>query len=116
MDIRMRIFIGIIMVLAFIYVCTAIKRRVIDIRHALVWLVVCILLLILDIFPALLEGISKLLGFALPVNMLFFLGFLLAIVIIFGLSAKVSKLNEQVKQMTQDLALLKNELEEKTKS
>jgi len=47
--------------------------------------------------------------------MLFFLGFLLAIIIIFGLSAKVSKLNEQVKQMTQDLALLKNELEEKTK-
>ncbi len=116
MDIRMRIFIGIIMVLAFLYVCTAIKRRVIDIRHALVWLVVCILLLILDIFPSLLEGISRLLGFALPVNMLFFLGFLLAIVIIFGLSAKVSKLNEQVKQMTQDLALLKNELEEKTKS
>lgn len=116
MDVRMRIFIGIIMVLAFLYVCTAIKRRVIDIRHALVWLVVCILLLILDIFPSLLEGISRLLGFALPVNMLFFLGFLLAIVIIFGLSAKVSKLNEQVKQMTQDLALLKNELEEKTKS
>ena len=28
---------------------------------------------------------------------------------------KISKLNEQVKQMTQDLALLKNELEEKTK-
>ncbi len=115
MDLRMRIFIGIIMVLAFLYVCTAIKKRVIDIRHALVWLVVCILLLILDIFPALLEGISRFLGFALPVNMLFFLGFLLAIIIIFGLSAKVSKLNEQVKQMTQDLALLKNELEEKTK-
>ena len=115
MDLRMRIFIGIIMVLAFIYVCSAIRKRVIDIRHALVWLVVCILLLILDIFPVLLEGLASLLGFELPVNMLFFLGFVISIIIIFGLSAKVSKLNEQVKQMTQDLALLRDELEERVK-
>lgn len=114
MDIRMRLFIGIIMALAFIYVCTAIRRKVIDIRHALVWLTVCVLLLILDIFPVLLEWISGLLGFALPVNLLFFLGFLLSIIIIFGLSAKVSKLNEQVKQMTQDLALLREEMEDRT--
>lgn len=115
MDVRMRIFIGVIMVLAFIYVCSAIKKRVIDIRHAMVWLIVCILLLVLDIFPVLLEGISHFLGFELPVNMLFFLGFLLAIIIIFGLSAKVSKLNDQLKQVTQELALLRNEFEDRTK-
>lgn len=111
MNVRMRLFIGIIMILAIIYVWQSIRKKRIDIRHALVWLIVAAVLLVMDIFPALLEGLSMLLGFELPVNMLFFLGFLLAIVIIFSLSAKVSKLSEQVKTLAQDVAIQSEEIE-----
>jgi hypothetical protein len=113
MELRVRIIIGIIIVLAFIYICHAIKTKYIDIRHSLIWMVVAIVLLILDLFPALLEKVTVLFGFALPVNMLFFLGFCLTIIIIFSLTAKVSKMSDQVKRLTQEMALLNKEFEEK---
>ena len=112
MDLRIRLFIGIIMVLAFIYICHAIKTNYIDIRHSLVWMVVCIVVLVLDIFPILLEKMSNLLGFILPVNMLFFLGFVLSIMIIFGLTAKVSKMSDQIKRLTQEMALLSKKMDD----
>ncbi len=115
MDIRMRFFIGIIMVLAFVYIVHAIRTSLIDIRHSLVWMAMVIILMILDIFPNILEVLAKGLGFALPVNMLFFLGVFISIVIIFGLTAKVSKLNDQMKTMTQEMALMEKKLEEMDK-
>lgn len=112
MDIRMRLFIGIVMILAIIFVFHEIKKKQIDIRHSLVWLLVAVLLLLLDLFPALLEGMAAFLGFELPVNMLFFLGFVLSIVIIFSLSAKVSKLNGELKKLMQEEALLEKRIED----
>lgn len=111
MELRMRLFIGLIIVLAFIYICHAIKTKYIDIRHSLVWMVVAIILFLLDLFPAILESITTFLGFALPVNMLFFLGFVLSIIIIFWLTAKVSKMSDQVKRLTQEMALLSKKCE-----
>lgn len=108
----MRVFIGVIMVLAIIYVCHEIRKKRIDIRHALVWLVVGCLLLLMDIFPAILTGLSEFFGFVLPVNMLFFLGFLLSVMILFELSAKVSKLSDQNKKLVQDIAILQRRIEE----
>ena len=113
---RMRIFIGIILILAFIYIFYSIKKKKIDIRHSLIWILVCIVLAILDIWPSLLQWITTALGFELPVNMLFFLGFAIAIGIIFGLTARVSKQSEQIKTLTQQIALLKKDVEDSQKS
>ena len=112
MDIRMRIFIGVIMVLAIIYVCHEIRKKRIDLRHALIWLIVGCLLLLMDIFPGILTGLSGFFGFELPVNMLFFLGFLLSIMILFALTAKVSKLYDQNKKLVQDIGILSKRIEE----
>lgn len=108
----MRIFIGVIMVLAIIYVCHEIRKKRIDLRHALIWLVVGFLLLLMDVFPTILTGLSGFFGFALPVNMLFFLGFLLSIMILFELSAKVSKQSDQHKKLVQDIGILSKRIEE----
>lgn len=112
MDIRMRIFIGIVMIIALTSVCASIRKKRIDIRHALVWLIVGALLLLMDLFPSLLTAISGLLGFELPVNMLFFLGFLLSVMILFSLSVKVSRQSDQIKKLMQDTAILSERIEE----
>ena len=112
MSIYLRLFIGGVLILGFLYVIHAIRKNKIDIRHALIWILVCILLAVLDIWPIILERLSRALGFELPVNMLFFLGFAIATVIIFGLTARVSKQNEQIKRLTQELALLQHEAEQ----
>ncbi|MBQ7506430.1 MAG: DUF2304 domain-containing protein [Lachnospiraceae bacterium] len=120
MDIKLRIFIGVVLVIGFLYVIHSIRKKKIDIRHSLVWILVCVLLAILDIWPSLLNNLARILGFELPVNMLFFLGFAIAVVIIFGLTTRVSRQSEQIKSLAQEIALLKEKAEgradeEKTK-
>ena len=112
MDVKMRIFIGVVLIIGFLYVIWSIRKKKIDIKHSLIWIFVCVILAVLDIWPSLLKGLSKLLGFELPVNMLFFLGLAIEVIIIFGLTTRSSRQSEQIKKLTQEIALLKREIDE----
>lgn len=107
---RLQIIIGAIIILALIYIAHTIKKNAIDIKYALIWFVVGAILLVFDLFPGLLSFVTKEMGIELPVNMLFFMGFCLSILIIFMLSVYISKLMEQVKKLTQEIALIKEKM------
>lgn len=107
---RLQIIIGATIILALIYIAHTIKKNAIDIKYALIWFVVGFVLLIFDLFPGLLNFVTKGMGIALPVNMLFFMGFCLAILIIFMLSVYISKLMDQVKRLTQEIALINEKI------
>lgn len=107
---KLQIIIGAIIILALIYIAHTIKKNAIDIKYALIWFAVGIILLVFDIFPGLLEMVTKIMGIELPVNMLFFMGFCLAILIIFMLSVYISKLMDQVKRLTQEIALINEKI------
>lgn len=92
-----------------------VRKQKIDLRYALGWILICIPILILTVFPSLITRISHLLGIASPVNMLFFVGFIFVIIIIFTLSVSVSHLSGKLKMMAQEIAILKHELNEKSK-
>ena len=51
-----------------------------------------------------------LLGIELPVNMMFFFGFCFTLLLLFILTVKVSKQEEQLKRLTQELALLEDRM------
>jgi hypothetical protein len=60
------------MLLVFLYIVNLMRKKRLDFKFALGWLLVLICITVLTIFPALLSGLSALLGIASPVNMLFF--------------------------------------------
>ena len=72
-----------------------------------------IVLLIVIVFPDLLTDGAKLLGIATPVNMVFFVGFCFSLIIIFGLTMAVSKMSQQIKDLSQKIALMEKEREKK---
>ena len=111
MGVRLRLFVGIVLLAGFCLVVWSIRKRKIDVRHSLVWILACILLAVLDLAPDLLNWITQALGFQLPVNMLFFLGFVLAIGIIFGLTARASRQSEQIRRLSQEMGMLRHELD-----
>jgi len=108
---KLQVIIGIIILLGLFYIAHTIKKNAIDIKYALVWFCVGFVIFIFDLFPGLLRLITKAMGIALPVNMLFFLGFCLSILIIFMLTVYISKLMNQVKHLTQEVALIKEKIE-----
>ncbi len=106
---QLRIIIIVSMLLALIYIVGNIRRQKINFRYGIGWMVVAILIMLLAICPQILDLISYLLGIAVPVNMLFFMGFILVVIVIFSLSRSVSDLSEKVKQLSQELAIAKKD-------
>ena len=116
MSLRLQIIVGILIIVSMLVIGNMVRKKKLDLRYALVWLIVGCVVLIFDIFPSLLGVISGILGVGLPVNMLFFMGFVFSLLIIFTLTVAVSKMSERVKRLTQELALLEervNRLQEK---
>lgn len=112
MSLKIQIIIAIVIVVAFILVINMIRKKRLDMRHALPWLIVGFLVLILDVFPSIVGGLSKLMGIELPINMLFFLGFCFSLLILFSQTITISNLSDKVKKLTQELALLEKKNEE----
>lgn len=109
MNIRIQIIIAIFIILALFVIVNMIRKKALELRYALAWLAVGVSVLVLDLFPKLIETISKLIGIADPVNMLFFAGFCFSLAIIFVLTIAISRMSIRIKELAQELALYKSE-------
>ena len=92
-----------------------IRKKKVDLRYALPWIIMGCIMLVLDVFPQLLGKMATLLGFELPINMLFFLGVCLALAILFMQTVAISNLSEKVKKLTQEEALMNKTVDDKIK-
>ncbi len=110
MSVKLQILIIVVVIMAMLYIINLVRKKVIDFRYALLWLVVALCVLIFAVIPQLLNYLSKLLGIASPVNMLFFLGFCLSIVVIFSLSIALSNLQDKVKKTAQEIAIIRKDM------
>lgn len=107
MALRFQIIIGVVLVLAMLLILQQVRKNKLNLRFALLWLVLGVLMLIIDIFPEIITFVASTLGLELASNLLFFLGICFTLILVFGLTLKVSKLNDEVKRLTQEVALLK---------
>jgi len=112
MSVRLQIVIAIIDIIGFIWIVNMVRKKKIDLRYALSWLCTLILLLLLDIFPGIVYTMSRFIGIDTPSNMVFFVGFLIFIVLIYSSTVSISRLSQRTKKLTQEIALLKKEVEE----
>ena len=109
MDIKIQIIIAAGVIIAMGIIVNMIRKKNLELRHALTWLAVGVSILILDCFPNLISWISAKIGIASPVNMLFFFGFCFSLLIIFTLTIAMSRMSIRMKQLAQEVALLKEE-------
>ena len=82
-----------------------IKKNKLELKYALSWLFLELGILIITLIPNLLNVISKVLGIYNEINMLFFLGFVFIILVIFSLTMSLSRNSERVRKMAQEIAL-----------
>lgn len=113
MNIKAQIIISIIIILGIVYIINMVRKKALELRYSLTWLGVGICILILTLFPQIMNKISAIMGIASPMNMLFFLGFCFSLTIIFSLTISVSKMSIQIKDLTQEIALYKKEQKKK---
>lgn len=109
MSMRLQIIIIVGMLLVLFYIIGKVRKKQLDLRYALGWMIVDVCILVLTIWPVLLVKLSSLLGIASPVNMLFFFGICFLVMIIFGQSISISNLSEKVKKLSQEVAILRRD-------
>lgn len=88
------------------------RRGILREKYAALWLVVGLFLLVLSLFPALLTAVSRILGVQVPVNLLFFLAALTLLVVSVQLSYEISRSENRIGRLAEELVLLRREVEE----
>lgn len=93
------------------YVFELVRRRYLNEEYSVTWLVTGMMMLILSISDELLMWVSELVGATLYTSTLFFFGLLFLVVICLHFSIRISALTNQVRTLTQDIAILYKEKE-----
>ena len=89
-----------------------IRRGRLKERYSLLWLFSSLVLLILSLSRGLLEFLSRQVGIYYPPSLLFLIAFVFLLLITLHFSAVISGLSEKNKRLAQDIALLRQALDE----
>lgn len=101
----------IISLLALLYVTHIVRRNKLPIKESFWWFIGAIAMLLLAIFPQILNWFAVLLGIAYPPALLLTMCVIFLLFIIFRDSRRIAKLQTQNIELEQQIALIKNRLE-----
>lgn len=107
---HLQIVLLVLLAITVIVLISQIREKKLELEYSITWLFLLFILFIFVLFPGLQNWVSKLLGIAAPVNMIFFLGFCFALVIMFRLTKAISKISKETKVLTQRVAVLEDEI------
>ena len=96
------------------YVVYLVRRERLQLKYSLLWLAMAVVLLMVSVFPEPLFLLSGLFGFATASNFIFVAGFVFLLAICLTLTSIVSKQAVSIKNLTQRIAILENEIERPT--
>lgn len=108
----LQIFMLIAIAAYFVFLLYFLKKRHLNLKYTLLWIFSGILMLLLALFPRILNSLASLVGIYDPINALFAILCFCFIMILMSLTAIVSKQNERIKHLTQSIALLEKQLRE----
>ena len=106
MNIRTQIIVAVVVLAAFFYLIGKIRKNKLELKYALSWIILGVLILLLDIFPGIIAKLAEICGIGIPINMVFFLGFCFLLALTFTLSVLVSGLSQKTKALTQRIGIL----------
>lgn len=92
--------------LILLYILNMIRKRKLELKYSLVWFLILLVLLSCACMPAKMQDIAEAIGIYSPVNMIFFLGIVFLLVIVYVLTVTVSRLSARVRRLAQIVAML----------
>lgn len=112
MNLVLRVFIILISIMFIVYVFKKVKKSKLSEKESLLWMLFSILILIISVFPSIINSTAKLIGVGYPPSLLFLLSIMFILMIIFNYGQKISQLNEKNKHLSQNIALLEKRIKD----
>jgi hypothetical protein len=115
MTINQIVFIVLALFFSVIIILNTIKKRIFE-KDSLIWLFLMIIVLLFGIFPSIIDTISGWFGIDYPPSLLFLLSILSLLYLVFRLTTQVTVLNMRVKELGQQIAILKERIKSNKES
>ena len=116
MFLHQKIFAIVASILIMMLVVELVRRRKLREEYSWLWLLTGAVIILLVVWYDLLVFITHLIGAIAPTTTLFIFGLLFLMFISLHYSLQISKLSHQVKEMAQQLTLLKDQVENRADS
>lgn len=107
-----------ILIIYLFIILKSVKHKNMRINYLIFWSITGIALIIALIVPNFVDNISKMLGFELPINMIFSLAIFIILYLIYDLTRLITKEQNNNIKLIQEVSILKKrieDLEEKNK-
>lgn len=111
MELRARIFAMALGVAVLLFVINLVRTKKLKEEFALLWLLTAVVLVLAPLLIDYLDMIARALGIEYPPAFIFVLAIISVLLILFQFSMRISHFSEQIKVLTQELALLRARLE-----
>lgn len=98
-------------ILALALVLELVRRRRLREEYSLLWLATACAMLIVSGWRDLLHGLARMMGIAYPPNLLFLIAALFMLLMLLYFSTVITRLAQENKEIAQEVALLRHEVE-----
>ena len=92
-----------------IYMFVSIRKNKLDVTNSFVWIVFCIILLVLSIWPKSLDWLAGIIGVDYPPALFLTIACVVLFVMDFAQSKKITELQKKVIDLGQELSVVKSE-------
>ena len=115
LPVNLRITLGIALIVYFVLILLFLKRKAIELKYTLLWLLSGACMAVLIIFPRLLPAFLRVLGITGNMNGLFLIciGFLMSLCM--ALTSIVSRQAAKIRSLAQSIAIMEREMRENQK-
>lgn len=105
MTLRFQIIIACVLFIGFVMLVNLIRKRKLELKYAITWLLLVVGTALIVFIPGFLDWVARVLGIYDVTNMVFFVGFIFSIIIIFSLTIALSRNSDRVRKLAQMMAL-----------
>ena len=116
MTLRIRILFIILLVAVLAGIVALVRKRRLELKYVLLWMGSDLLLIVLMLFPQIITRLASLLGIYSPMNAVLFLGLLFTLAILFSMTVALSHATDEIRRLSQILALYSGADHDKTES
>lgn len=115
MPIRLKLVAISLGLLIFLLILELVRRKKLKEEYSWLWLLTGAIIAILTIWDNLLDKVSSFMGITVPTSTLFLFAFMFLILVCLHFSINISKLTDKIKNLAQELTILKSKIEKNNK-
>ena len=112
MNTSLQVFLVIAIFIYLAIIINMLRKKNLNLRYTLVWLISALVMLIIAVFPEIINQLARFIGVIDPVNVVFVIEAMFVLLILLSLTAIVSHLNAKSRRLIQAVALLEKRVRE----